>query len=205
MKATTVTEELIKEAAKNEFINMGFAGARMQKIAKNANINSALLHYYFRSKENLFEIVFAETVNSIFETINKALQDPNKDILTKISDIVTNYLDFIAKYPKLPMFVLTELSCNPDRIKTLGNEIRTSRNFIFFAKQIENAKAQGIIKESVNPQDVFTDILSLTLFQFTVEPFLSIAFEFEENNFSQFIDRRKKVITETIINSIKNS
>lgn len=204
MKKISIAEEKIKEAARNEFITAGFAGARMQRIAKNANINSALLHYYFRSKENLFEIIFSDAINSIFDTINKTLSESHKDIFAKISQIINDYVDFVFECPQLPMFVLMEFSYNPDRIKNLSIDLNASHNFKLFADQIEKAKSEKIIRDTVNSQDVFTDILSLTLFQFTVEPFLSTTFSLDRMQYVEFIQRRKTVIAETIINSIKN-
>jgi AcrR family transcriptional regulator len=203
MKQQTATEVAIKEAAKTEFITMGYAGARMQRIAKSANINSALLHYYFRSKENLFEIVFAEAMNSIFDSINKALDGPTNSILEKITQIVSDYIDFISQYPQLPMFILTEYSYNPERIKALGNNLKTAQSFKNFAAQIEAAKEAGQIKPNVDPKNLFTDILSLTLFQFTIKPFLITAFEFPEDaSFQEFIQQRKTAIANTIIGNI---
>ncbi|MPN10901.1 hypothetical protein SDC9_158198 [bioreactor metagenome] len=102
------------------------------------------------------------------------------------------------------MFVLMEFSYNPDRIKNLSIDLNASHNFKLFADQIEKAKSEKIIRDTVNSQDVFTDILSLTLFQFTVEPFLSTTFSLDRMQYVEFIQRRKTVIAETIINSIKN-
>lgn len=203
MKALTPTEELIKTAAKEEFISMGFAGARMQRIAQNANINSALLHYYFRSKENLFEIIFSETINNIFETVNRVLQEPNKNIISKIEQIVNDYFDFICESPKLPMFVLMEFSYNPERIKSISSELNTLQSFKYFSQQVESAKKEGILKQTTTAQDIFTDILSLTVFQFTAEPFLATAFGYEKPDFEKFIKNRKKTIVNSIVSSIK--
>ena len=203
LTTTTATEEVIKEVAKEEFITMGFAGARMRKIAENAKINTSSLHYYFRSKENLFEIIFAEVMNSIFEVINNTLKDANKDIFSKIGIIVNDYIDFHSKSPKLLIFILNEFSLNPDRIKSSSAKLSTSQSFDIFTKQIEAGKKEGTIKKTVNSQDVFTDILSLCLFQFTAGSFLASVFELDENDYSKFIERRKSVITNTIISSIK--
>lgn len=202
---TTASEFVIKEAAKQEFMTMGFVGARMTSIAKKARVTTALLHYYFRSKENLFEITCAEAMNSIFEAINKALKGTNKDIFSKIETIVNNYIDFNIKSPKLLMFVLNEFSHNPDRMKNLSAKLKTSESFAVFAGQIEAGKKAGIINQEVNPQNVFTDILSLCFFQFTAEPFLASAFEFGENDYPKFIENRKSAITNTIISSIKQT
>ncbi|HNA17232.1 MAG TPA: helix-turn-helix domain-containing protein, partial [Ferruginibacter sp.] len=54
------TEQKILESARNVFIQKGLAGARMQDIADHAGVNKALLHYYFTSKDKLFNIVFEQ-------------------------------------------------------------------------------------------------------------------------------------------------
>ncbi|MGB4269998.1 MAG: TetR/AcrR family transcriptional regulator [Spirochaetota bacterium] len=56
-KYSRETRDIILKAAKQEFADKGFSGARMNAIAKRANVNQALIHYYFSSKENLYREV----------------------------------------------------------------------------------------------------------------------------------------------------
>ena len=68
------TEDKILEAAKNVFVTKGMEGARMQEIADEAGINKALLHYYFRSKERLFEAIFSEVIQMAFPQLTQILK-----------------------------------------------------------------------------------------------------------------------------------
>src|ERR1044071_6846198 len=101
------TEERILEAAKTAFMKYGLYGARMQDIADAAGINKALLHYYFRSKEKLFETIFIEVVKDFLPRINE-LFESNKTVTEKIEMFCAAYIDQIRKTPYLPVFILNE-------------------------------------------------------------------------------------------------
>ncbi len=96
-------EQRILSAAKKVFINKGMTGARMQDIADAAGINKALLHYYFRSKEKLFETIFKEAVQGFLPRVNQIFES-NKTIFEKIEMFCKEYIDQIRKTPYLPIF-----------------------------------------------------------------------------------------------------
>ena len=114
----TSTESSILDAAKRIFQNKGMDGARMQEIADEANINKAMLHYYFRSKELLFEAVFTNAFALLAPQLNAILND-DSSIEEKIKKFTFNYISFIIKHPYLPNFIIQELNRNPDFILKL--------------------------------------------------------------------------------------
>lgn len=95
------TEELIIEAAKKIFVKRGLAGARMQDIADEAGINKAMLHYYYRNKEKLFEIVFNEAFSKVIGRLGNILNQP-MPLEEKIRTLVEHYITNIAETPYLP-------------------------------------------------------------------------------------------------------
>src|SRR5215831_5817845 len=101
------TEKRILAAAKKVFLTKGMDGARMQDIADAAGINKALLHYYFRSKEKLFEKIFTEAMSGLFPKINSILES-EQTVFEKIEMICGEYIDQIQQTPYLPMFILSE-------------------------------------------------------------------------------------------------
>ncbi len=102
------TEQKILEAARTEFGEHGLDGARMQSIADRAQVNKALLHYYFRSKEKLFEVILHSIALEIWQTIRLELsnQPKNPDLKTAIRSLVSSYILTFAKTPEIPAILL---------------------------------------------------------------------------------------------------
>ncbi len=194
------TEERILEAARQVFQTKGLQGARMQEIADKAGINKAMLHYYYRSKELLFEAVFEEATNRIFPKIVELL-NTEYQLFEKIEYFVEYYLTFLLENKYMPAFVLNELNQNPERLVKL-----MSKRGIFkqdkFIKQINNAIKDKIIIP-IDPRQLILNIISLCIFPFIGRPIIMALNNFDEESFYKFIEQRKKVIPKFIINAIK--
>ena len=118
------TEQKILDAAKEVFQQKGMTGARMQEIADKAGINKALLHYYYRTKDKLFEKVF-ELAFSLFIPKVKEMMISDKPVFEKIEFFVENYLNLLQKHPYIPGFVISELNRNPEiLVKIIGKNIQ---------------------------------------------------------------------------------
>src|SRR5216684_17159 len=110
------TEEKIKAAAKKLFTQKGFAATRTRDIAEEAGINLALLNYYFRSKEKLFDIIMMENFRQFIQGIAMNVFDEKTSIGEKIEKLVIAYIDFLTLNPYLPIFILNEINGNPSKI-----------------------------------------------------------------------------------------
>ena len=110
------TEEKIKIAARSVFHKKGYAATRTRDIAEEAGINLALLNYYFRSKEKLFDIIMTETMQGFLTSIMFILNDEKTSFEKKIDIIVVNYIDLLIEEPDIPLFVLSELRANPEEL-----------------------------------------------------------------------------------------
>lgn len=195
------TEEKIMEAAKKIFVTKGKAGARMQEIADEAGINKSLLHYYYRSKDKLFGAVFKFVFTKLAKRFLKAF-DTEKDIFEVIEFFVSNYIDFMRKNPFVPMFVINEINRKDTSfiasiIKESGLNVDTYINFV--NKAIEDGKIKPI-----DPRHLIINILSLCIFPIIGRPIIQmVAFKGEKDIYEEFLDTRKREITDLIINSIK--
>ena len=112
------TEEKIYEVARRIFILKGMDGARMQEIADEAGMNKALLHYYFKSKENLFKAVFKDTFSKFFVKVKDTLSSdfsPKEKLIV----FIDNYIDLIMANPYVPQFIINEINRDPLVLKTL--------------------------------------------------------------------------------------
>ena len=199
-KLEKCTEDKILEAAKSEFIEKGFDGARMQKIAERAEINKALLHYYFRSKENLFKAVFQSVFKDFFPNIIKALSS-DISFWDKLKIFIDGYLDLLKKNPYLPAFILHEIHLRPeillDRLKEMGIQP------ILFTQLFYNEFEKGTIKK-INPEHVIVNILSMCIFPVAAKPVIKgIFMNNNEENYMTFLDERKDVIFEFVYNALK--
>jgi AcrR family transcriptional regulator len=195
------TEQKILEAAKKVFTLKGKGGARMQEIADEAGINKALLHYYYRSKDKLFEAVF---IDAFFTMIPDVLDLLKADIplFDKIEQFAKKYIDIFLENPFIPGFVMNELSQNPQRIVDLISNTGVQPQF--FINQVNEEVQKGSIKP-VKPQHLIVNLLSMCIFPFIATPILkNILFNQDSEKFTEFIEQRKKEVPEFIINSIKN-
>jgi len=140
----TSTEENILNAAKRVFESKGMAGSRMQEIADEAKINKAMLHYYYRSKQLLFEAVFKIAFNKLAPKINDILNS-DKSLFEKIISFSYNYNSFIIKHPYLPNFILQELNRDPEFVKKLFYS-KIFPSIKKFKQQINTEVEQGNIR-----------------------------------------------------------
>jgi AcrR family transcriptional regulator len=172
MVKTDTTEIKIVDAASKIFVLKGFDGARMQEIADEAGINKALLHYYFRTKDNLFEKVFEKIFGEVFSVIRKTVNSAD-DFEDFLEAFVFNYIDTLLSKPYLPQFVLHELNRNPQRMVELFQQGGFDREKLY--KMIQTASEKKLISPQ-NPVHLVTNILALCVFPFIARPILQGAF-----------------------------
>ncbi len=196
----SATEQAILEAARKVFIERGYDGARMQEIADEADINKALLHYYFRSKDKLFEAVFIEAFVKVVPSV-MILLNSEDSLFSKIEKFVSLYLDTLNENPFIPGFILHELSHNQARI---GSLIRgTGLNPQFFMTQVTREIEAGNIK-NCDPRQLIVNLLSMCIFPFVAKPILkAVLFQNREEEYQKFIQDRKAEVTRFIIAAIR--
>ncbi len=158
------TEERIFDAATDVFTEKGMDGARMQDIANHAGINKSLLHYYYRSKDRLFDAVFEKIAGKMFSKFAPVF-DENLTLEDKIRFFFREHISFLQKNPRLPAFVLNEINRNPARIKRVIRNINIDKFWTTIANQHkEELERYNITKESI-PQ-LMTTIAAISVFPF---------------------------------------
>ena len=143
-KTSQDTEAQILDAAKDIFQKKGMDGARMQEIADEAGINKAMLHYYYRSKQLLFEAVFSNAFSLLAPELNKVLND-DSSIEDKVKNFTSNYISFISKHPYLPNFIIHELNRNPKFFEKIQKNA-AFQSLEKFNRQGEAEVEKGILK-----------------------------------------------------------
>lgn len=197
----TNTEQRILEAAKKVFVRKGMTGARMQDIADEAGINKALLHYYFRNKEKLFEMIFIEAASRLFPRINQ-LFTAELPLFEKIERFCHEYIDIVKSNPYLPLFVLNEINQNPEHFLQKFWKGAHKPNPSYLLNQIAEEVQKGTIRP-IHPANLMINLVSMTIFPFMAKPMLEANLGISAEQFNDFIEQRKKEIPAFIISALR--
>jgi TetR/AcrR family transcriptional regulator len=195
-----LTEEKIFEAATDVFVDKGMDGARMQDIASHAGINKALLHYYFRTKDQLFNAVFEMIAGRILKKFAPVF-DENLSLEAKIRFFFKEHIAFLQENPKLPGFILNEISRNPIRIKKLLKKIHFESLWKNLYEQHNTELGKYNITEATMPQLIIS-IVSLSVFPFAARGIIEGILEKVGIDFDEFIEERKDFAAEFVIKAI---
>lgn len=186
------TEERIKAAAKKLFTQKGFAATRTRDIAEEADINLALLNYYFRSKEKLYDIIMLENFRQFIQGISVNVYDENTTIEEKLEKIVVAYIDFLTLNPHLPLFILNEIQGNPSRIaEQINEEVSPMRSHLH--KQLQEAGEAGKITP-IDPFHFIANLVGMTIFPFIGKPILQRVTKANEEQFNAYMQERKRLV-----------
>lgn len=195
------TEEKILGAAQKVFVRKGMYGARMQDIADEAGLNKALLHYYFKNKQKLFEEIFMEAAGKLFPRINMIFRS-DEPLFVKIEQFCNEYITVVLENPYLPLFVLNELNQDPVYFmnKLWKEDKRPDPQK--FLEQIEREIKKGVIKR-ISPVQLLMNLISMTIFPFVGKPMFQLNLGIDDLQFKMLMEQRKKEIPQFIINSIR--
>jgi len=194
------TQEDILKAARSIFIQKGLAGSRMQEIADKAGINKALLHYYYKTKEKLFEQIFKEAFVKMMRPLSTFLAD-DSELFQKIRNICHHYNKSLIEFPFLPNFIMNEINTDPSRIiKMIMDEgMQNGRDRTM--AQIKEAVDSGKIRP-IDPRELILNIISLSIFPFISQPVIS-KFLYSGDDMNKVLKSRADGVADFVIQSIK--
>lgn len=189
-------EEKIKNAARIIFHQKGFAAARTRDIAEEAGINLALLNYYFRSKEKLFDIIMMESLQGFFMSVTTLFSNEESSWEDKIEIFVSSYIDMLIKQPDIPLFILSELRANPNALISKMNvkEVMLKSHFM---KQFQEQVKKGNIAPT-HPLHFLMNLIGMAVFPFIGSPILKNIGDLKEKDFNELMEQRKKLIPQWI-------
>jgi len=202
------TERQILDAAHRVFLRNGTAGARTQEIAAEAGVNSALLHYYFRSKERLAAAVFRRAAGELFPVVAGILVS-EAPLAEKVRNVIAVELDRLSRTPYLPAYVISELAYHPDRIRQLLAALTGDTPGAL--GQTVLTRIQGQIRAEVRAgrmrpiraEQFLVNLLSLCIFPFAAQPMLAVLLGLEGERFSRFIHDRKRELPEFFMKALQ--
>ena len=181
------TEDKILLAASKVFTEKGFSGTRTRDIAEEAGINLALLNYYFRTKEKLFEQVMKVKIVLLFGQIIPIVTNEKTTLEEKIDLASVKYFEILSKNPNLPIFILSEIQKKTSDIKSILPVDKVLKNS-FIIKQIQERKPE------LNPFHILLNFLSMTAFPFVLKPILQTFDLMNDEEFQQFVEERKTLV-----------
>lgn len=204
MEVRNATIERIMDVARKEFLEKGYQGARMQAIADSAGINKASLHYYFDSKDKLFEAIFEEAMQKVLPIMLKALiEEPTLE--EKIRSLVDAHISLYIDNPYLPGFIVNETYTNPAYVYDLifrrkgvwRGAVRERLTEILAAEE----KAGRI--RHITPENLIMDLFSLTAFPFMAIPIFEVMFSRSRAEILHLLEERRQYIPQMILQSMK--
>jgi AcrR family transcriptional regulator len=186
------TESKIKAAARTVFHTKGFAATRTRDIAKEADMNLALLNYYFKSKQKLFELVMLETLTSFFQTMGTVFNDEKTTLEKKIQLIAAKYIDVITEEPEIPLFIMSELRSRGAAILEKLPGVSLIMQSVFIRQYKEEVK-KGKISDQ-DPLQFLMNMLGLIVFPFIGSPMLKKVGKLSDRQFDKLMQERKTLI-----------
>lgn len=202
------TESRILDAAHAVFLRKGTAGARMQDIAKQAGVNHALVHYYFRTKDRLAEAVFRRAAVKLLPPA-VAILASDIPLDEKVRRVIDHELTQLAETPHLPGYLLSELDHHPERATQLlqaltGLDPDRVRPQIFdtLQKQIAERVRAGTMRP-ISAQQFAVNLVSLCVFPFAARPMLGLVLGWKDGDFAKFIAERKRVLPDFFLGALR--
>jgi AcrR family transcriptional regulator len=186
------TEAKIRAAARTVFHKKGFAATRTRDIAEEAGINLALLNYYFRSKEKLFQIIMMETMKHFMNGMIGVFNDEKTNLESKIQRVAISYIDLMIKDPEIPLFILSEIRANVDDFFSQMPIAKVILNSALM-RQYKKAQADGEIS-NMEPIHFLINLMSMMVFPFAAAPMLKKVANLTDPQYQKMMEDRKVLI-----------
>ncbi len=193
------SKQAILDAAEEEFLEMGFHGAKTSSIAKRAGVTHAMLHYYFSTKENLYDVFISQKLQEVKNIMFPALLEEGVDFIDRVRTVIDKQFGYIQKHPYLPRFMLNEVLLKPERFNELISNILQYdiEKFAIIQQEIDTASNEGKIN-FISLPNLIIDILSLNIISQVMAPVVIGVMPGVGFDKNEFIENRKKEIIETI-------
>lgn len=204
IKSLKETEDRILQAAEKEFMTKGFSGARTTSIAEAAGVTHAMLHYYFRTKEKLFDRILSEKISLLKKLLSSSFEDSDMTLEGIIYNLVNRHLDFVSSNPDLPRFIIGEVYSNPERFSVFIHNLRTYAPVLLKTLQriIDENADKGLCRK-IDAGMLMLDIVSLNIFSFMAAPVVNAMLGDCMSDSVKFLELRKKENYETIMRKLK--
>lgn len=195
-------ETKIIEVAKQQFIENGFAETSMSDIAAKVGINRPGLHYYFRTKERMFQAVFGEIVLFLLPKIQDIVLQKEKPVTERVGGVIDAYFEVFSENPRLPLFVMRESNRDVNHLINTLADLRLERNFLEIARSLQDEMDSGRLKP-VPLRFVFFTFYSLLIMPFVMKDLCASLFLEKGESFEEMFARWKPYIVMQMDNLLR--
>jgi len=197
-------EQAILEVAERLFLEKGFAMTSTTEIAKEVGCNQALVHYYFRTKDNLFNVIFEQKFKLFFQSVFEMKNMGNLSFQDKLRHFIESHFDLLRKNPKMPALILNELSRRPDQIDVLREKLHTLPEQLFaeLEKELQVEIKNGKIRD-ISMIDILISMLSLNIALFLIMPIAEKMLQISEVQKEFMITHRRAENVDFILKSLR--
>jgi TetR/AcrR family transcriptional regulator len=197
-------ESIILETAERLFLEKGFAMTSTTEIAKEVGCNQALVHYYFRTKENLFNVIFEQKFKEFFHYIFDLYDLKELSFTDKLRKIIETHFDMVRKNSKIPYLIINEFSRKPEQVREMKEKLKFIPKVVIeqLNNELEVEIAAGRIRR-VSLMDLILSVVSLNISLFLLMPIASEIFEMTEIQKQMVIENRKSEHVIMILNSLR--
>lgn len=197
-------EQTILEVAEKLFLEKGFTLTSTTEIARVAGCNQALVHYYFRTKDNLFNTIFEKKFKLFFQGVFETKNLEKLSFQEKLKYIIESHFDLLRSNPRIPALILNEFSRRPEQIKVLREKLHGMPERLFaemnkdLQTEIDNRRIRNI-----NWIDLIFSMISLNATMFIMMPVIEIVLELDDAQKEMMIQHRKKENVDFILKSLR--
>lgn len=202
MKENSI-EQKILQVAEKEFLLKGYMGARTIHIAEQVGVSHSMLHYYYRTKEALFNKVFEDKLNMVVASMIEAFNQPHQSFFDRIKIGIEKQFDFLVQNPGLPRFIINEMTSNPNYKDTHARMIQTvEKSIIGIRDEMKKLEEQGVI-EKMYLSDLILNIISMNVFVFIIPPCIQEVIFQSPVIQEAFLEHRRKENVEVIMRRLR--
>ena len=191
IKEDVSTEEKIKQAARKLFTEKGFDAVKTRDIAEEAGINQALLNYYFRSKEKLFDIIMVENFEQFVQQLIPILGNEDLSLDEILVQVTGSYIDMLKYNPDLPFFIMNEMRSDSTKLLQVREKMAGVKTA--FIKRIEENYTKKKLSQAALGH-MMMNFMGLIIFPFVAQPIMIKVNKFTKKEFGELMEERKKLV-----------
>jgi len=197
-------EQTILEVAERLFLEKGFAMTSTTEIAKIVGCNQALVHYYYRTKDNLFNVIFEQKFKTFFQGIFEMKNIVNLKFQDKLKYIIESHFDLLRKNPGIPSLILNELSRRPEQINILREKLHElpEKLIVELNSELQMEIRNGKIRD-ISLIDLIVSMVSLNITLFLMLPVVEKALQWDETQKEFMISHRRSENVDFILKSLR--
>jgi len=204
VKESLTMEIQIQEIAEKLFLEKGFASTSTTEIAREVGCNQALIHYYFRTKENLFNVIFEKKFREFFQHIFELENLEQLPFNEKLKHIIESHFDMVRKNPRVPLLIVNEFGRNPEMVAALKEKLKDVVAGLFktLNEDLETEIAAGRIRQLILIDLIFS-VISINISLFLLLPVAAEIMGMDEKQKEFVLNRRREEHVKLILNSLR--